>query len=37
MQKKPTLWVGNAGPPNTMYLYYRYMEGVTMIGSLLPA
>ena len=36
--KKPALSVGNAGPPDTNYLYYpQYMEGITLKGSLLPA
>ena len=33
----PTLFVGNAGPPDTMYLYYSHVEDVTLKGSLLPA
>ena len=33
----PTLSVGNAGPPDTMYLYYSHVEGATLKGSLLPA
>ena len=35
--KYPTLSVGNAGPPDTTYLYYSHVEGVTLNGSLLPA
>ena len=27
----------NAGPPDTKYLYYPHLEGVTQKGSLLPA
>ena len=27
----------NAGPPDTKYLYYSHLEGVTQKGSLLPA
>ena len=27
----------NAGPPDTKYLYYSHLEGVTQMGSLLPA
>ena len=29
--------VDNTGPPDTTYLYYSYVEGVTLKGSLLPA
>ena len=29
--------VDNTGPPDTMYLYYSHVEGVTLKGSLLPA
>ena len=28
---------GDAGPPDTKYLYYVHVEGVTLRGSLLPA
>ena len=33
--KNPAQWVGNAGRPDAMYLHSPYMEGVTMMGSLL--
>ena len=29
--------VDNTGPLDRMYLYYSYVEGVTLNGSLLPA
>ena len=29
--------VDNTGPPDSTYLYYSYVEGVTLKGSLLPA
>ena len=32
----PILSVGNAGPPDTTYLYYSHVEGVTLKGSFLP-
>ena len=35
--KIPTPPVGNAGAPDTKYLYYFHVEGVTLKGSLLPA
>ena len=28
IKKYPTLSVGNAGPPDTTYLYYSHVEGV---------
>ena len=28
---------GNSGPPNTKYLYYPHIDGVTLKGSLFPA
>ena len=29
--------VDNTGPPDSTYLYYSYVESVTLKGSLLPA
>ena len=29
--------IGNAGPPDTTYLYYPHVEGITLQGSLSPA
>lgn len=36
-QKMIKMTFGYAGPPDTIYLYYSHMEGVTLHGSLLPA
>ena len=33
----PTLSAGNSGPPDTIYLYYSHVEGVSLKVSLLPA
>ena len=35
--KKLTLSIVNAGPPDTEYLCYPHVEGVTLEGSLFPA
>ena len=35
--KNPTLWVSNASPPGSVFLYSPHMEGVTLKGSLWPA
>ena len=34
--KKPNTF-GDAGPPDTKYLYYPHVESVTLKASLLPA
>lgn len=32
-QKMIKMTFGYAGPPDTIYLYYPHVEGVTLIGS----
>ena len=36
-QKMIKMTFGYAGLPDTIYLYYPHVEGVTLIGSQLPA